>query len=154
MLQASRFLRRVRSHTGPSGRAIIGVDLEKEIGRIVRAYDDPQGVTASFNLNLLERMNRELSADFEPDEFAHEARWNASERAVEMHLVSRSEQDVAVGNRLFSFRARETIHTESSRKYDVFRFTALAQANGWRVERVWQDPDRDFAVFGLVAAVA
>jgi dimethylhistidine N-methyltransferase len=150
-LQATRFLRRMRSHTGSTGRAIIGVDLKKDLGRIARAYDDSQGVTAAFNLNLLERMNRELAADFDIDEFVHEARWNETESAVEMHLASRVDQDVAIGNRLFTFRAQETIHTESSRKYDTAGFTTLAQLNGWRVAHTWQDPARDFAVFGLIA---
>jgi uncharacterized SAM-dependent methyltransferase len=141
----------VRSHTGPTGRAIIGVDLKKDPTRITRAYDDSRGVTAAFNLNLLERMNRELAADFDVDAFDHEARWNEAESAVEMHLVSRTEQDVAIGNRLFTFRARESIHTESSRKYDVDGFSALAQVNGWRAARVWQDRAQEFAVFGLAA---
>ena len=152
VLQAGALLRRMRLHAGPFGCAIIGVDLKKEVKRLLRAYDDSEGITAAFNLNLLERMNRELAADFDADLFRHESRWNEAESAVEMHLVSRAEQSVSIGQRLFTFEVGETIHTESSRKYDVPGFATLVQANGWRVGRVWQDPDRAFAVFGLAAA--
>ncbi len=151
-LQAGALLRRMRFHTGASGRAIIGVDLTKDVRRLLRAYDDSEGVTAAFNLNFLERMNRELSATFNVDQFTHAARWNDKASAVEMHLVSRMRQDVAIGNRFFAFRRGETIHTESSRKYDVAAFRALARVNGWRVAAIWQDAQRDFAVFGLAAA--
>jgi L-histidine N-alpha-methyltransferase len=150
-LQAGALLRRMRSHAGPFGRAIIGVDLKKEISTLRRAYDDSEGVTAAFNLNLLERMNRELMADFDGRSFMHEARWNEAESAIEMHLVSRITQAAAVGEQLFSFRPGESIHTESSRKYDVDGFTALVGSNGWRVANIWQDPSRAFAVFGLAA---
>lgn len=150
--QAAALLRRMRWHAGPFGCAIIGVDLKKDVRTLLRAYDDAQGVTAAFNLNLLERANRELDADFDPDFFTHEARWNANESAVEMHLVSRVAHDVAVGNRLFSFRAGESIHTESCRKYDVVEFRGLAQSNGWQVARLWQDADATFAIFGLKAS--
>ena len=148
-LQAGALLRRMRAHTGTFGRAIIGVDLRKDVKRLLRAYDDSEGVTAAFNLNMLERMNRELAADFDVDQFEHGVRWNETESAVEMHLVSRVEQNVAIGYRLFTFRAGETIHTESSRKYDICGFTTLVQKSGWRVARIWQDPDQAFAVFGL-----
>jgi L-histidine Nalpha-methyltransferase len=150
-VQAGGLLRRMRSHAGPFGCAIIGVDLRKDVQTLLRAYDDSQGVTAAFNLNLLERMNRELAADFDVGEFMHEARWNEGGSAIEMHLVSRVDQDVAIGQRLFSFRAGETLHTESSRKYDAAGFTKLAQANGWEVARIWQDDLQAFAIFGLRA---
>lgn len=149
--QAGALLRSMRIHAGPFGRAIIGVDLKKDLKTLLRAYDDSQGITAAFNLNLLKRMNSELAADFEVDQFAHEARWNANESAVEMHLVSRGNQEVAIGDRHFRFRIGETIHTESSRKYDVDGFTHIVRSNGWDVSHVWQDPDRLFSVFGLVA---
>jgi len=149
--QAGALLRRMRSHAGPFGCAVIGVDLKKDVTTLLRAYDDSQGVTAAFNLNLLERINRELAADFDADFFAHAALWNETESAVEMHLVCRVDHDVAVGNRLFTFRAGESIHTESCRKYDVAGFSALVQANGWQMARVWQDPGETFAIFGLKA---
>jgi L-histidine N-alpha-methyltransferase len=149
--QSGALLRRMRAHTGPFGSAIIGVDLKKDVDTLLRAYDDSRGVTAAFNLNLLERMNRELGADFDVDEFIHEARWNDVESAIEMHLVSRVDQDVAIGRRLFTFRAGESLHTESSRKYDAAGFIGLAEAHGWRVVRTWQDAERTFAIFGLAA---
>jgi L-histidine Nalpha-methyltransferase len=151
-VQAGALLRRMRSHAGPFGCAIIGVDLSKDVETLLRAYDDSEGVTAAFNLNLLERMNRELDADFDLDSFEHEARWNEADTAVEMHLVSRLDQDVAVGNQLFTFRGGESVHTESSRKYDIAGFTALVQINGWRVARIWQDAGKAFAIFGLTAS--
>jgi dimethylhistidine N-methyltransferase len=148
------FLSRVRRHVdGPRGEgvAFIGVDLKKNIETLIRAYDDCEGVTAAFNLNLLERINRELDGNFPLSRFVHEARWNEDEQAMEMHLVSLDSRVVEVAGQDFPFRAWETIHTESSRKYDVATFRALAEASGWRVAKVWQDEDELFAIFGLAA---
>jgi dimethylhistidine N-methyltransferase len=143
------FLRRMRLHVGPGGKAIIGVDLRKDIKTLIAAYDDRRGVTAAFNLNLLARTNRELGADFDIEQFAHEARWNEHESAIEMHLVSLSTQVVTIADRYFVFDQGETIHTESSRKYDVAGFISIAQRCGWRTAAVWTDPAMRFAVFGL-----
>ena len=145
------FLRRIRRHVGWRGAAIIGVDLRKDVATLLAAYDDRKGVTAAFNLNLLTRINRELGGDFAPDGFAHQARWNEAESAIEMHLVSLREQVVTVDGRPFAFRAGETIHTESSRKYDVRSFMDVVEDDGWRVSAIWSDSDRRFAVFGLDA---
>jgi L-histidine Nalpha-methyltransferase len=145
------FLRRIRRHVGWRGAAIIGVDLKKDVATLLAAYDDREGVTAAFNLNLLTRINRELAGDFSPDRFVHQARWNKAESAVEMHLVSLCEQVVTVGDRHFAFRAGETIHTESSRKYDVAGFMDVVGHGGWRVSAIWSDSERRFAVFGLDA---
>jgi uncharacterized SAM-dependent methyltransferase len=142
----------MRGHVGWLGSAIIGVDLKKDLATLLPAYDDAQGVTAAFNLNLLTRINRELGGDFALDGFAHEARWNEAEAAVEMHLVSLREQVATVDARRFAFRAGETIHTESSRKYDLNDFTEAVARGGWRVSAVWSDVDRRFAVFGLDTA--
>jgi dimethylhistidine N-methyltransferase len=150
--QAVAFLGRMRRQLGEGGRAVIGVDLRKELDRLLPAYDDRKGVTAAFNLNLLERMNRELGGDFRPEGFRHEARWNAEESAVEMHLVSREMQIVTIAGSEFDFWIGETIHTESSRKYDEEAFVRLAELGGWSVAEVWTDADRLFAVFGLTAA--
>jgi 3-hydroxypropanoate dehydrogenase len=106
--------------------------------------------TAAFNLNLLERMNRELGANFQRDGFRHEARWNPDECAVEMHIVCLCPQIVTAG--FFDFWTGDSIHTESSRKYDAQSFTRLAELGGWDVAELWTDADRLFAVFGLVAA--
>jgi dimethylhistidine N-methyltransferase len=146
---AVAFLRRVRGHVGGEGRAVVGVDLRKEVDILVRAYDDSAGVTAAFNLNLLERINRELGGDFDLARFAHEARWNPDSSAIEMHLVSLEAQQATIDGRTVRFAAGETIHTEDSRKYSTGGFEALAAAAGWRVAHVWTDQEGLFALFGL-----
>ncbi len=146
------FLRRLRRHVEGRGTGVIGVDLKKRITTLLHAYDDREGVTAAFNLNLLERINRELDGAFPLDRFAHEARWNAEESAVEMHLVSLDSRIVEVAGHRFRFRAGESIHTESSRKYDVDAFASLAVLSGWRVAKIWRDEKGRFAEFGLEAA--
>ena len=118
---------------------------------MIAAYDDRQGVTAEFNLNLLARINRELRGDFALDAFAHEARWNERESAIEMHLVSLRPQLVSAAGSSFAFAQGETIHTETCRKFDVAGFAFAAQRCGWRVENLWSDPAELFAVFGLSA---
>ncbi|MFZ3176864.1 MAG: L-histidine N(alpha)-methyltransferase [Methylovirgula sp.] len=143
------FLRRVRNHVGEQGGAVIGVDLKKDIPTLLAAYDDEQGVTAAFNLNLLTRVNRELGADFRLEQFVHEARWNDAESAVEMHLVSVGAQTVTIDGRSFRFAPGETIHSESSRKYDLEAFTDLAKRGGWRVGPIWADAEKPFALFAL-----
>jgi dimethylhistidine N-methyltransferase len=147
--ETSLFLQRVRRHVGEDGAAIIGVDLKKDLSILIPAYDDAAGVTAQFNLNLLRRVNRELDARFALDTFRHSARWNEAESAVEMHLVSSIEQTVAVSGQRFHFDALESIHTESSRKYDPSGFCALARENGWDVTHQWKDDQGLFALFGL-----
>jgi dimethylhistidine N-methyltransferase len=148
--ETTRFLRRVRRHVGWRGAAIIGVGLKKDVATLMAAYDDRQGIAAAFNLNLLTRINRELGGDFSPEGFAHQARWNEAESAIEMHLVSLREQVVTVDGRAFAFQTGETIHTESARKYDVVGFMEAVRC-GWRVSAIWSDEDRRFAVFGLDA---
>jgi dimethylhistidine N-methyltransferase len=145
------FLRRMRRHTGKEGRAIVGVDLKKDIATLISAYDDRDGVTARFNLNLLARINRELRGDFLLQRFVHQARWNNNASAIEMHLVSLDDQSVTVGDRGFDFACGETIHTESCRKYDVQSFAQIVNRNGWDVCKVWQDRNHLFGVFGMIA---
>ena len=149
--EAAALLRRMREQVGHRGKAIIGIDLRKEVQTLIAAYDDERGVTAEFNLNLLGRINRELEGDFAIVGFAHEARWNERESAIEMHLVSRKPQVVSVGGSSFAFAQGETIHTETCRKFDVAGFTHAAQRCGWRVDKIWSDPAELFAVFGLHA---
>ena len=139
----------MRRHVGPNGGAIIGVDLEETSTTLIAAYDDRDGVTAAFNLNLLARINRELAGEFRLDRFAHQARWNERESAIEMHLVSLKRQTVSVAGRSLRSTQGETIHTESSRKYDVSGFAEAAQRSGWRAAAIWSDPGQRFAVFGL-----
>jgi dimethylhistidine N-methyltransferase len=149
--EISLFLRRMRNHVGRQGNAIIGVDLKKDIPTLLAAYDDRLGVTAAFNLNLLARINRELGANFALEQFAHEARWNETESAIEMHLVSVTQQRVTIDGRSFRFEADETIHTESSRKYDLEAFADLVRLEGWRAGQIWVDVGKSFAVFALTA---
>ena len=147
--EAAAFLQRMRLHVGNGGKALIGADLRKSLDVLLPAYDDAAGVTARFNLNLLTRINRELGANFVLQNFSHAAIWNESEAAVEMHLVSRCAQTVTIAGGRFEFAPGESIHTESSRKYEISAFTSLVNGNNWRVERVWTDADKQFAIFGL-----
>jgi dimethylhistidine N-methyltransferase len=146
---AAAFLAQVRRHVGHDGGAIVGVDLRKDVATMLRAYNDRDGVTAQFILNLLSRINRELGGDFRLDRFDHAARWNEEEKAVEMHLVSLADQQVSVGGIEFRFAHGETIHTESSRKYDLEGFGSLALDAGWRVSEAWTGRDGLFCVFAL-----
>jgi len=146
--QAAALLARFRAVEGACA-CLIGVDLVKDVDVLLRAYDDPTGVTAAFNRNVLHRINRELDADVPVDAFAHEARWNPDRARIEMHL--RATRDVAMtveGARL-TLRAGETIHTENSHKYTPDGFAALARAAGWRGSRMMTDPDGWFGVFLL-----
>ena len=135
---------------GLGQRLVIGADLQKDLGRLLPAYDDAQGVTAAFNLNLLTRINRELGADFDVSGFAHEAVWNADESRVEMHLVSLKAQSVRLLDRRIAFAPQERIHTENSCKYTLEGFRALAGEAGWRVRASWTDADALFSVHDLV----
>jgi dimethylhistidine N-methyltransferase len=145
------FLRRIHRQVGSKGTALIGADLTKDVRVLLAAYNDRLGVTAEFNLNLLARINRELDGDFRLDCFAHEARWNSMNSAVEMHLVSTQAQTVAVDGQTFDFEAGETIHTESSRKYAVKTLSALVESAGWYIEEMWTDARQSFGVFGLAS---
>ena len=149
--EAARLLATVASLVGPNGALLIGYDLKKEMGLLHRAYNDAAGLTAAFNLNLLRRINRELDGRFDLDRFAHEARVVTEYGRVEMHLISREDQRVAVAGRSFEFAAGESIHTENSYKYDMEEFAALAATAGFSPIRTWTDPDRRFCVqlFGL-----
>ncbi|HTC54033.1 MAG TPA: L-histidine N(alpha)-methyltransferase [Steroidobacteraceae bacterium] len=147
---AGSLLLRMRRQVGAQGAALIGVDLKKDRAVLLPAYDDSAGVTAEFNRNILSRINRELDGQFAAAQFRHLARWNEAESAVEMHLESPTDQVIAVAGRGFAFRRGETIHTESSRKYEIKAFSELARRHGWHTQRLWTDPQRQFAVFGLI----
>ncbi len=148
-LHAQQLLQRVGETLTPGGRLLIGVDLKKDPEILEAAYNDAEGVTAEFNLNLLERINRELDADFELENFRHEARYNQREGRVEMHLVSQCPQKVAVEGELFEFGQDESIHTESSYKYTVEEFHRLAAGANFESEQVWTDPGRLFSMHCL-----
>jgi dimethylhistidine N-methyltransferase len=128
------------------GKLLIGVDLKKDEAILNAAYNDAAGVTAAFNLNLLDHINRELGADFDRNAFAHRAFYNAKLGRIEMHLVSQRAQQVHVGGQAFSFAAGETIHTENSYKYTIDEFRTLASRNGWTPVKVWTDPKSLFSV--------
>ena len=149
--EASSFLRSVREILGQHAQLVIGVDLEKDERALYAAYNDAAGVTARFNLNVLVRINRELGGNFDLSAFNHRAIYNGERHRIEMHLISRKAQTVRVLGRSFSFRPGETIHTESSYKYSLARFAALAQGSGWRVRKSWTDAAGMFSVQALVA---
>ena len=149
--EARRFLGSVRALLGPGSALIVGADLVKAPETLIAAYDDARGVTAAFNKNLLARANRDLGADFDLAAFSHEARWDADEHRIEMHLVSRLDQTVTVGGQRFAFAAGETLHTENSHKFTVPGFEALAATSGWRVTRQWTSASPQFAVFVLTS---
>jgi dimethylhistidine N-methyltransferase len=148
-LEATSFLRRAAHLLGRGALMIVGADLPKDPAILHAAYDDAQGVTAAFNRNLLHRINRELGADFDVDSFAHEARWNAAESRVEMHLLSRRRQTVHLGPRGFDFLQGESIHTENSYKYELDAFRGLARPAGYMSVAAWTDPARLFSIHVL-----
>jgi dimethylhistidine N-methyltransferase len=133
------------------GALLLGTDLVKDPAVLHAAYNDAQGVTAAFNLNLLARANRELGADFALDRFAHSAFYNAPQQRIEMHLVSRCRQQVAVAGRAFEIAEGETLHTEYSHKFTIDGLRELAQRAGFRPGPVWTDEQRLFAVHWLEA---
>ena len=143
---AERFLSGLRPLLGPGGMIIVGVDLVKSVEVIENAYNDAAGVTATFNRNLLERINRELNGSFRPERFEHYAFFNSEESRVEMHLVSRAPQSVEIGGMAFEFAQGETIHTENSYKYSLEAFSALARRAGYRPLEAWTDENRLFSV--------
>ncbi len=149
--EALDFLRRAHGLL-QGGALILGVDLVKDPQRLHAAYNDAQGVTAAFNLNLLARANRELGADFDTHQFAHYAFYNAPLRRIEMHLVSRRAQAVALGAERFCLEEGESLHTENSYKFTIEGLRALAAAAGFRPGPVWTDPERLFSVHWLDAS--
>ena len=149
-IEAGRLLAVLRATLSPGGRLIVGVDLKKDLRKLVAAYNDAAGVTAAFNLNLLARINREIGGAFDLEAFRHEAIYNPRDGRIEMHLVSRRDQDAAVGGRRFRFRTGETIHTENSYKYSIRQFQDLARASGWLAKCVWTDEGQLFSVHELV----
>lgn len=144
--QAQQFLAKVARQACPAGSLLIGVDLRKDHAILEAAYNDSAGVTAAFNLNLLHRLNDEVDANFNINAFTHDARFNPTTSAVEMHLVSTQQQTVQLNGNQFSFAAGESIHTENSHKYDLDDFARLAAAAGWTRQNVWLDAEKLFSV--------
>jgi dimethylhistidine N-methyltransferase len=145
---AAAFLGQIRSAMTPRDRLLVGIDLRKDRRALERAYDDATGVTARFNLNLLARINRELAGAFDLEQFQHEARWRESEGRVELSLVSRRDQQIAIRalDRVVSFRRGERIHTEDSFKYSFEEIAAVAGAADLAVAKRWLDTARAYSL--------
>jgi L-histidine Nalpha-methyltransferase len=148
---AGAMLADLRTALAPGDALFLGADLRKSPSILEPAYDDPLGVTAAFNLNLLARINRELGGTFEVRSFKHRAFYNAAEGRIEMHLVSRIAQRVIIDGYEVAFEEGESIHTENSHKYDDAGLHALAEAGGFRIERRWPDSNGYFADLLMVA---
>ncbi len=144
--QASAFLEQAARIAGPGGGLLIGVDLKKDPAVLEAAYDDAAGVTSDFNLNLLDRINRELGGTFDRDQFKHRAIWNKAASRIETYLVSLRDQTVEIDGKAFHFGEGEAVHTENSHKYTVKGFAAFAAQHGFRVRQCWTDPDDLFSV--------
>lgn len=147
--EAIAFLHAAGQSLGPGSGMVIGVDLKKDPGVLHAAYNDREGVTAAFNMNLLARINRELTGSFDLTRFRHRAVYARDKGRIEMHLESLVEQSVTVAGRSFRFAAGETIHTENSYKYTREGFAALATSGGWDAAACWTDPDEMFSVHFL-----
>jgi len=133
--------------TRPGSGLLIGVDTKKDAMRLVRAYADPTGVTAAFNRNALNHVNRRIGSDFRPDAWRHVGLWNASASRVELHLEASSAQVVSIGGEPRRFEEGERIHTENAYKYAPDDFEALLREAGFAAIRRWQDDEGAFAVF-------
>lgn len=144
---ALNFLKRLRSMIKSPGGFLIGVDTKKSSDVFLKAYDDSEGVTARFNLNLLERFNRELGGDFKIENFTHKVHYNEMKGRVEMHLISLVPQYVKVREMMISFKPGETIHTENSYKYAPEEFEELGRQAGLRPVKNWQDSKGMFRVY-------
>lgn len=148
--EAVHFLQRISGICGADGGLLIGVDRKKDPRTLIPAYNDAQGVTAEFNLNVLARANRELGTRFDLAQFEHHALYNEKEGRIEMHLVSRRRQAVSVNGTRFCFAEGESILTEHSYKYSPDEFRQLAGQAGWEVHRCWTDERAWFGVYYLV----
>jgi dimethylhistidine N-methyltransferase len=143
---ATDLLHHFRDLLGVGAQLLIGMDRVKPVERLLAAYDEPEGVTAQFNLNLLERINRELDGDIPIDAFRHEARWNDILSRIEMHLVATRDVDLTVSGKHFHFAESSTIHTENSHKYGPRGARLLLLAGGWTPVAEWADEAGDFSI--------
>ena len=143
---ATDLLRHFRDILGTGARLLIGMDRVKPVERLLAAYDEPEGITAEFNLNLLHRINRELGADVPVDAFRHQARWNDILSRIEMHLVALRDVAFTIDGKSFEFAKGSSIHTENSHKYGPRGGRVLLLAGGWTPLAEWNDPAGDFAL--------
>ena len=148
---AVEFLKTIAEMVSGGGGLLIGADLKKDEDILVRAYDDEEGITEAFNLNIIERINRELGGDFDVSQFRHLALYNRRLGRIEIYLESQKDQTVHIQGRDFKFREGETIHTENSYKYHVEEFSALAQSAGFETEKIWVDGGNLFSIHYLTA---
>ena len=147
--QAVGVLEEIRLMVGDGGGLLIGVDLQKDSETLNAAYNDRDGFTEQFNKNLLLRINRELGADFDLEQFRHHAFFNEEKHRIEMRLVSLQDQQVTIGNRVFQFKKDQSILTEYSHKYTVEHFQKLAEKAGFCLVKTWRDEHRLFSVHYL-----
>lgn len=143
---AVSFMHQVAESVGPGGGMLIGVDLKKDKAVLDAAYNDAAGITAQFNLNLLERINHELDANFDLDSFAHHAFYNEQAGRIEMHLISQAQQTISIDGQEIPFTKGESIHTENSYKYTIEEFQRLASLGGFIPVYVWTDVNSLFSV--------
>ena len=143
---AVEFLTSIAQLVKSGGYLLIGVDLKKDKSILHAAYNDAVGITAQFNLNLLQRINHELDADFDLSGWQHKAIYNEQAGRIEMHLVSLREQQISIGQSRFEFANGETIHSENSYKYTTQEFIKLAQYAGFQSVALWVDADNLFSV--------
>lgn len=129
---------------------LIGIDLTKDLKVLQLAYDDPLGISAAFNKNILLHLNALLGADFDLNNFVHRVHFNPDYSRMEMHLESFLKHKVMAADQLLSFEAGETIHTESSYKFTIASFSTLAASAGWQLQNYWQDQRAYFALFYFV----
>jgi dimethylhistidine N-methyltransferase len=139
-------LRQFRSLLGPGAKLLIGMDRVKRVERLIAAYDDPEGVTAQFTLNILTRINRELDGDVPVDAFRHEARWNDILSRIEIHLVATRDVSFSVAGQHFTVRDGASIHVENSHKYGPRGARLLLLAGGWTPVAEWSDAAHDFSI--------
>jgi len=143
---ATDLLRQFRALLGAGSQLLIGMDRVKPIERLIAAYDDPEGVTAQFTLNILTRINRELDGDIPVDAFRHEARWNDILSRIEIHLVATRDVSFSVSGQDFALRGGASIHVENSHKYGQRGARVLLLAGGWTPIAEWSDPAGDFSL--------
>jgi len=139
-------LRVMYQEAGAGGALLIGVDLQKDPNIIENAYNDSAGITAEFNLNMLQHLNRDYGANFDINEFAHSANYDENEGRVVIELISQTDQTFEVGDTAFDIADGEAILTEYSHKYTLEGFAAMANAAGFDVEKVWTDAKQLFGV--------
>ncbi len=149
--EALAFLSDTAKLVGHNGTLLIGVDLKKPLEILLPAYNDKEGITAEFNLNLLHRINRELDGDIDVSNFVHEAIYNADAGRIEIYIRSLIDQEISICGQQVSFEQSERIHTENSHKYSIPEFRELAAEAGWKSEHVWTDPEQLFSIHYLRA---